>query len=146
MDKLTFDSGIKEYEVNGRSVLRFNPSDPNVYGRFLDAVEKIKAIEDEMVKNGRKSTDGESVVRVMVSADKNVKEVLQNVFGKQNDFDSIFDGVNIMAVASNGERVITNFMSAIEPIISEGAEKCAKQKVNEAVKAARMDRDRRVNA
>ena len=31
MEKLSFDTGIREYDVNGNGVLRFNPSDPNVY-------------------------------------------------------------------------------------------------------------------
>lgn len=145
MEKLTFDSGIKEYSINGNGVLRFNPSDPNVYGRFLDAIDKIKAVEDEMMRDGAKSGNGEDIVRIMVSADKKVKEILRDVFGKQNDFDQIFEGVNIMAVASNGERVITNFVAAIEPVISSGAERCAQQKVDAAVAAANKNRARREN-
>ena len=39
MEQLTIDTGLREYAVNGGSehgggVLRFNPSDPNVYSRF----------------------------------------------------------------------------------------------------------------
>lgn len=142
MEKLLFDNGLKEYDVNGTGVLRFNPSDPNVYGRFLDAIDEIKAVEQEMITNGKamEKSDGEGVVRLMVDADKKVKAILQNVFGSRNDFDAIFSGVNIMAVASNGERVITNFMEALEPIVSSGAERCAKQRVNDAVNSAKANR------
>lgn len=139
--KITFDSGIKEYEVNG-GILRFNPSDPNVYGRFLDAMEKIQGVEDDLVAGGKQvqEGDGAAVVRLMVDADRRVKSILQEVFGRSNDFDAIFDGVNIMAVAGNGERVITNFMVAIEPIVAEGAEKCAQMKVDAAVAEAERQR------
>lgn len=145
MEKLLFDNGLKEYDVNGTGVLRFNPSDPNVYGRFLDAVDEIKTVENDLIKRGKalSQNDGEGVVRLMVEADKKVKTILKNVFGAINDFDAIFGGVNIMAVASNGERVITNFMVAIDPIVSSGAEKCAQQKVNDAVAAAKNERAQR---
>lgn len=149
MEKLIFDNGLKEYDVNGTGILRFNPSDPNVYGRFLDAVDEIKSVEHDLLTKGKalNGSDGEGVVRLMVESDRKVKDILKNVFGSSNDFDSIFDGVNIMAVASNGERVITNFMVAIEPIVSSGAEKCAQQKVTDAVAAANSNRaHRRGNA
>lgn len=140
--KLSFDSGIKEYEINS-GVLRFNPSDPNVYGRFLTAAEKIKSVEGAMISSGSNAKTGEDVIRMMVEADRKVKDILRDVFGRDNDFDPIFDGVNIMAVASNGERVITNFMEAIAPIVAEGAEKCAQQKVDAAKKEADLRRAQR---
>ena len=145
MEKLVFDNGLKEYDVNGTGVLRFNPSDPNVYGRFLDAVEEIRKVEKDMITKGKQlsANDGECVVRLMVESDKKVKAILRDVFGSRNDFNAIFDDVNIMAVASNGERIITNFMTAIEPIISAGAEACAKQKVEHAVSEAKHNRERR---
>lgn len=35
MQTLQIDTGVEEFEVNGRGVLRFNPGDPNLYHRFL---------------------------------------------------------------------------------------------------------------
>lgn len=148
MENLVFDNGIKRYRVNNDGELVFNPSDPNVYGRFLDAMDKISGVEKDMVEQGKtiKKDDGEAVVRLMVDADRKVKTILQEVFGRDNDFDAIFGSVNIMAVASNGERVITNFMNAITPIVYAGAEQCATQKVNEAVVAADARRMQRMGA
>ena len=37
MQELNIDTGVREYRINGGGVLRFNPSDPNVYSRFLQA-------------------------------------------------------------------------------------------------------------
>lgn len=148
MEQIKFDSGVKEYDVNGTGILRFNPSDPNFYGRFMDAIDSIRTVEDEMVAQGKalNAGDGTGLVKIMVLADKKVKSILRDVFGKRNDFEAIFEGVNIMAVASNGERVITNFISAIEPIVSSGAEQCAKQRVADAVRAAEKSRANRGNA
>ena len=41
MEKLQFDSGVKSFRINGAGVLRFHPGDPNLYSRFLEAVEKF---------------------------------------------------------------------------------------------------------
>ena len=40
MQTLTIDTGMQEYLINNRAVLRFNPSDPNLYHRFFAAAPK----------------------------------------------------------------------------------------------------------
>lgn len=144
MEKIIFDSGIKEYEINNNGVLRFNPSDPNVYARFFDAAEQIQQIENDLVKKGESLNDaensGEAAIRLMQEADTKVKGILSDVFGESNDFDKLLGGVNLLAVACNGERVITNLMQAMVPIIEQGAKRCAEQKVGDAVKKAKTNR------
>ncbi len=145
MEKLTFDTGVKEFEVNGGEILRFNPADPNVYVRFVDAAEKINAIETRTAERAKKLGSGDSekrgaaMLRIMRDADKEVKKLLAGVFGDANDFDKIFEGVNLMAVAKNGERVISNFFTAIEPILTDGVQSCVTDEVA-AAKAAREER------
>ena len=150
MERIIFDSGIKEYQINDNGVLRFNPSDPNVYARVMDAMEKIQSVEDSLVSKAKEIEKGESqeesgaaALRLMAEADRETKNILTEVFGKENDFDDILGGVNLLAVASNGERVITNFLAAIQPIMVAGAENCAKQQVDTAVEAARLNRAQR---
>ena len=147
MEKIVFDSGIKEYEINNNGVLRFNPSDPNVYARFFDAAEQIQKIEKDLVAKGEslnnEEKDGEAAIRLMQEADKKVKELLGQVFGPGNDFDKLLGGVNILAVAVNGERVVTNLMQALLPVIEQGAKKCAEQKVGNAVSQAKTNRAQR---
>lgn len=142
MEKLTFDSGVREFEINGNGVLRFNPSDPNVYARLLDAMDDIKAVEGDF-SNAVKETqqdDVETVLRLMAQADKQMKGILTNVFGRENDFDEILGGVNVMAVAGNGELVITNLINALSPIIQDGTEKYTNQQVDAAVEEAQAAR------
>lgn len=146
MNKLQFDTGVKEYQVNGRSVLRMNPGDINLYNRFMDAQERIAAIEDELtaaVQAAQQEQDtqtrGARGLRALAEADRKAKAVLAEVFGSGNDFDDIFDGVNIMAVAGNGERVITNFFEAVAPLLKNGAESYAQSKAA----AAKANREQR---
>lgn len=144
MEQLIFDSGIKEYQINGKGVLRFNPSDPNVYARFVNAVPRIEQIEKEMADQAdtidRDAVDaGEHILMIMRETDRKIKAELSAVFGHGNDFDQILEGVNLMAVASNGELVIANLIGALQPIMEGGAKECVRSEVDEAT----MNREQR---
>lgn len=45
MKQLTIDTGVQEFEINGSGVLRFNPSDPNVYNRFFAAETTLTELD-----------------------------------------------------------------------------------------------------
>ncbi len=144
MKKIQFDSGMQEFCINGNGILRFHPGDPNVYARFLDAMDKIQNAVEELTEQvkGEKS-DSQTVVKLMARADQKVKEILGWVFSGNNDFDKILGGVNLLAVADNGEQVITNLLTALEPILVEGAERCAKEQTAIAVEKAKQRRENR---
>ena len=142
MEKISFDSGVKSYKINGAGVLRFNPGDPNVYARFLEAADKLQEVENALVAEAKTlpEADGAAVVQLLNRADKEIKGILSWVFGQENDFDTILGGVNLLAVADNGQRVVTNLLEALQPILVEGAERCAKEKVDTALKKAKSRR------
>lgn len=137
MEKIQFDSGVKAYRINGSGVLRFHPGDPNLYTRFLEAVDKFKALEQELAAE---SLEEGQILTAMQAADKKMKELLAWVFGEGNDFDKILEGVNLLAVADNGERVITNLLLALEPVLLEGAKRCAAVKTQQAQRKAEARR------
>lgn len=144
MEKLVFDNGIREFQINGFGVLRCNPCDLNLYARFVEAGDKLVAAESEMVAKAKEAQgDGNSVLLINAEADREVKKILGWVFGPQNDFDQIFEGVNVMSPGSNGERVITNFVTAIAPVMAEGARQCAKRQIRDAVESAKREREQR---
>jgi len=133
MERIQFDSGLRSYRINGGEVLRFNPCDPNLYARFLESVEKLKTVEQELTQLlAPENTQGEDIVKLMSQADEKMKNILNWVFGGDNDFHKLLQGVNLLAVAENGERVVTNLFAALEPVLVEGAKRCAGQ---EAAKA-----------
>lgn len=142
MEKLKFDSGVREYDL-GCGVLRFNPSDPNLYGRFLDAADEIGALEQELLQKAKAAAgdEGYVTVKLLVEADRKMKALLQKVF-IGNDFDALLGGVNLLAMAGNGQRLITNLLQALQPVLLKGAEDCAREKTEAAVKQARQRREK----
>jgi hypothetical protein len=134
MEKVIFDVGLRKYEL-GCGILQFNPMDPNVYERFMEAAAKIENLESELVKEAEAlAPNGITALTMLKSADKKAKDLLNYVFGSGNDFDYMLGGINVMAVAENGERVITNLFHALTPILEEGARECAASFVEKANK------------
>ena len=123
MKKIKLDTGVTAVAL-GSGTLRFHPADPNLYVRFQEAVEKLQSVENELVAKAA-DADGQTVARLLSDADRQMKNMLDWVFGPGNDFDALLEGVNLLAVASNGERVVTNLFAALEPILVDGAKKCA---------------------
>lgn len=119
MEKLTLDTGVKTYKV-GAGVLKFNPTDPNVYARFLETLDSLSGLEAELSQHA-----GADAIAALARTDKELKNRLSYVFGPGNDLEAVFSGVSLLAVGANGERLITNFLAAMEPILSEGAHRCA---------------------
>jgi len=145
MEQIRFDSGMKKYRINGNGVLEFNPCDPNVFARFLEATEKIRSIETELTEKAasiQPETAGEQTLRLMAEADSKMKALLGEIFGGHNDFRAILQGVNLLAVAENGQRVVTNLFSALEPILVEGAKICTGEAKAQAVAKAQARRSR----
>lgn len=143
MEKLQFDSGVKEYRINGGGVLRFNPGDPNLYARFLEAADKLQQIEQDLAQKAQLlegADTGTAAVKLMAEADQQMKQLLSWVFGQHNDFDKALGGVNLLAVAGNGERVVTNLLQALQPVLVAGAETYAAQACEDAVKKAQQRR------
>ena len=142
MEKISFDSGMKEYRINGGGVLRFNPADPNVYARFIEAGDRIGAVEEEISARAQQAeANGAEAVKLMAEADQKIKKILDWVFGERSSFDTLLGGVNLLAMAGNGERVITNLLGALEPILLSGAEECARCTAAQAVARAKARRE-----
>lgn len=147
MEQLVFDSGIREYRINDGGALRFNPSDPNLYTRFRNAMDSIKAVQTELAAKAEglapgadPQESGEAVLTLMWEADRRIKDILTQVFGPGNDLDAALGGVNLLAVATNGQRVIENLLNALQPVLVEGAERYVRQQVQ----AAKIRREQRL--
>lgn len=142
MEQLTIDTGLREYAVNGGpehggGVLRFNPSDPNVYSRFCTLQNQLQELEQQVQAQSPTGTDA---IQLLAQADQRAKGLLAEVFGPGNDFDAMLGGTNLLAVAGNGERVITNLFAALQPILEAGARQCADAKATLAVQQAQAAR------
>lgn len=144
MEILNLDLGIREYRLTEKGVLRFNPTDPNLYDRFLNAEEAIRKVEQESAEQANAAGNdaeiaGEVAIRIMAAADRKMKDILNGVYGHGNDFHAILEDVNLLAVGSNGNRIISNIMDVLTPIMEAGAKSFADGKINEA----KLDREQR---
>lgn len=142
MERIHFDSGIQEFQIGEGGVLRFNPCDPNLYVRFLEAAEKIKAVEENMAEQAKllPENDGAAVGKLLQQADSQMKQILNWVFGETADFDRLLGGVNLLAMGANGERVVSNLFEALQPVLLSGAKKSAAQQVKAAKTKAKTRR------
>lgn len=149
MQNLTIDTGVQEFSVNGRGVLRFNPGDPNLYRRFFSARETLAQLDDELraeaealdargdLPEEARAAEG---LRLLARYDERIKTLLTGIFGPGNDFDALLEGVNLAAPAANGRRVVQNLLEALAPILRQGAEEAAATRARDAV--AEADRRR----
>lgn len=101
------DSGVQYFEFEG-GTLRFNPADPALFLRLEQLPERIRDLPDEPL-----------------TADRELKALLNWVFGPGNDVDCVLQGVSLLARGNNGKTVLENFMAVLTPILEEGAERCA---------------------
>lgn len=151
MELLNIDIGLKSYQfVEDGAPLVFNPSDPNVYARYMNAMDTIKAVETEMAAKASAVTvkdntveaqaeAGSESLKIMAETDRRIKEILNGIFGGGNNFNDILRGVNLMAVTTSGDRVINNLLNALSPIMEAGAKAC----VETEIKEAKLNREQR---
>lgn len=148
MEKLKLDHGVLELEINENGVLRFNPSDPNVYRRFYGLMEELPGLQERYVAEAERQTAAgaeqtPALLKQMYEIDREIKDRLAECFGAENDFDRLLGGVSLMAFGSNGERVITNLLSALMPYIKAGVERHAGHAAEKAVAEAERNRAER---
>jgi hypothetical protein len=140
------DDGILELDINGRGLLRFNPSDFNLYERFCRLAKELPEIEKQYVAEVEEQGEADGLElagRELARAkeiDADIKRRLSDVFGKENDFDQLMGGVNLMAFGKNGERVITNLLNALTPYLTDGINSHMQGAAAKAVAEAKAER------
>lgn len=149
MEKLIISTGLKRYEVNDSgAIFSFNPNDANLYARFLRMRDKIGKIGEALSKARESldlntSEDLEKSAFVLEDADKECKQALTECFGNSNDFNAIFDGTNAFSLTDTGECVVTNFITAITPIIEKETQAYAKEKAKRQAAKIKQNKAKR---
>lgn len=140
MQKLNIDTGVEEFSVNGRGVLRFNPADPNLYHRFFAAGPELERYDAELTEGVRSAADTAAGLALLREYDAKLKALLTGIFGPENDFDAILDGVSLAGVGANGKRVVQNLLEALTQILRAGAERRLQAAADKAEQQAAADR------
>lgn len=140
MDGFCVDLGVEEFPL-GSGVLRFNPTDPNLYTRFLEMEPRLQQLREELLQKTQQATDAVSVMKLLEQTDRQFKDLLTQAFGKHNDFSSLLEGVNLLAVTQSGTTVAENLLAALEPILTRGAQRFVRMQTQAAVEKARQRRE-----
>ena len=140
MDQLKVDLGIEEFDL-GCGVLRFNPADPNLYARFLDLEPQLESLQQALSQETARATDAAGLIKALAETDRQLKDLLTQVFGEENDFSKLLRGINLLSTAGNGLSVAENLLAALEPVLSQGAERFVESKMVAAREKARQRRE-----
>ena len=140
MDGFCVDLGVEEFPL-GSGMLRFNPTDPNLYTRFLDMEPRLQQLRQELLEKMQQATDAVSVMKLLEQTDRQFKQLLTDTFGGQNDFSVLLEGVNLLAVTQNGTTVAENLLTALEPVLTRGAQRFVEAQTQAAVEKARQRRE-----
>lgn len=151
MEKAFLNFGVESFQlVEGGAPLTFAKGDPNLYARFLNAMDEMKAVEAEQAKKANdlppcgdtpeeKTEHSRLAMNILNETDRKFKDILNRVFGNGNDFDAIMCGLNLMTVNEDGERAIELLVDFLTPKLAEGAKKFTTSEVGKA-KANREQR------
>lgn len=109
MEKIIFNSGVKEYTLNDSATIRFNPTDSNflerLYYTFDDLDKKQEAYKNETIE------DGKEAFRKNRERDAEMREAIDGVLG-EGICTALFGNMNVYALA-DGLPVWANLMLAI---------------------------------
>lgn len=140
MKTLNIDTGVEEFSVNGRGVLRFNPGDPNLYHRFFALGRDLAALDGELEQKlaALPGAEGDetrtaAALALLAEYDGRIKGLLNGIFGPENDFNALLEGVNLAGVGANGKRVVQNLLEALAPLLEAGARRQAEALADAAV-------------
>lgn len=140
MNQLEVDLGMEVFSL-GSGVLRFNPCDPNLYARFLGLDSDLEELQKQLQQGLQKACDAVGVLSLLEETDRRFKDLLTQVFGPENDFSRLLQGVNLLAVTGSGETVAENLLAALEPVLTQGAERFVEAQTRTALEKARLRRE-----
>ena len=81
MQDLNISTGLKEYNINGKCVVCFNPTDPAFINKIFDAFNKLDEKHDEYSKAISGEEDGKKLFEIARSMDREMRETINGVFG-----------------------------------------------------------------
>lgn len=109
---LNFDTGIVDYEVNGTTHIRFNPTDIAFTERLYNAFMALDERQDEFERRVREiGEDKEEMFEYAKERDAEMREIIDGLFGKGKS-DGLFPNMNCYALA-DGMPMWINFLFAV---------------------------------
>lgn len=130
---LSFDTGLVEYDINGKTKVSFNPSDSNFIDRFYETMKELDARQNTAEKEVVKlDDDPEAMYAYVTEKDRAMRTSIDGLLG-EGVADALFEDINCYAMA-DGLPVWMNLMFAIA------------DEINDAIEAETKKTDPRVKA
>ena len=111
MKNINFDSGIEEYDLDGKVTVRFNPTDTTFLEKLSDSFAYLDLIQEEVKLSKEEITDEKDVFNLAKNLDTKMRDIINALFG-QDVCTPLFGEMNLFASAG-GLPVWANLMLAI---------------------------------
>lgn len=119
MQSINFDSGYKEYAVNGdeSNVIRINITDFNIIKRYNEAMPKLQTMAQRYAANKDSfSTNELSII------DSEIRSVVDEIFDADVSSHA-FGNAHPLSLLDSGKFLVESFMDAFMPIIQADFDK-----------------------
>lgn len=108
---LNISTGLKEYNINGKCTLQFNPTDLNFINRVFDAFNALDKRNEEYKRSVENETDGVKIFKVAREMDADMRQMINNALGC-DVCTPVFGDISVYASA-DGLPLWANLMLAI---------------------------------
>lgn len=115
MKKLDFDSGVREYGL-GNALVRFNPTDIYFNERLSNAFDKLEGLQFKFQTQIQADIQDKDAWEVCRNTDREMRKVIDNLFGKNGIANEIFEDVALYAF---GENSLPIWVNALVPVAAE---------------------------
>lgn len=111
MEKLNLNSGVKEYMINEKCSVFFNPTDCNFLKELYNAFDDLDKKQEEHKAEMKKVSDVRQALQMASVKDAEMREVIDGILG-DGVCAALFGSMNVYALA-DGLPVWANLMLAI---------------------------------
>ena len=128
--KLIYDDGLRTYELPNGKTIRFNPTDPNIYKRCVEAFENAKKLEDELrAQKIDLDTDGkpkqDTAIEIMQQMDAEIRKLTDYALNAEVS-EAVYGQQSVFALVANGEYLFISFLDCIAKLATQEMERSFK--------------------
>lgn len=116
MENIKFESGVKQYSINGdeNAVISIRTNDYAILDRIKKALKNTEQISQEY--KGKQVNSDDDANEIFVSADKKIREQINYIFNA-DVCSKAFGQANCLSPCDDGNVLFENFLNAIVPLI-----------------------------
>lgn len=115
---LNFSTGVKEYNINGRYTVRFNPTDIKFIDRVFTAFDELDKRHEEYRARISEETNNAEVFSIAREIEKVTRSTIDSVFG-DGASNAIFEDVSVLAGDGDGLPLWAVFLLTIIDVMDE---------------------------